>query len=261
MLMIAVATSASAEPLEAILQPKTVEGFNRYVAAVGARIDRELREKAPFLAIERQAADRRAAMAALRRGEVVVTHGDRVSEIAIEGGMINHWRGTALVPRVSLDLLLKTIQEPQSDQHQQEDVLSSRVVSTGPNSQKLFLRLRRTKFVTVVYDTEYDTTYQRLSPDRALSNSISTKIVEIENAGTPQERAMPEGNDHGYMWRLNSYWRFKQVGRDVIVEVESLTLSRDLPPIIGALIRPIVNSTARESITRTLASMRARFAH
>lgn len=72
---------------------------------------------------------------------------------------------------------------------------------------------------------------------------------------------MPEGNDHGYMWRLNSHWRFKQVGGDVLVEVESVTLSRNLPRIIGALIRPIVNSTARESITRTLASMRARFAY
>ena len=32
--MAAVATSASADSLEAILQPKTVQGFNRYVAAV-----------------------------------------------------------------------------------------------------------------------------------------------------------------------------------------------------------------------------------
>jgi len=62
------------------------------------------------------------------------------------------------------------------------------------------------------------------------------------------------------MWRLYSYWRYKQVGDGVVVEVESLTLSRNLPMIIGVLLRPVVNSTARESITRTLASMRARFA-
>jgi hypothetical protein len=155
--------------------------------------------------------------------------------------------------------MLKVLQEPQSDKHKQEDVLSSRVVSRDGDSQKVFLRLRRTKFVTVVYDTEYDVDYKRLAPDRAFSNSISTRIVEIENAGTPQERAMPEGDDHGYMWKLNSYWRYKQLPDGVLVEVESLTLSRDLPPIIGPLVRPIVNSTARESMTRTLASVRARF--
>jgi hypothetical protein len=99
-------------------------------------------------------------------------------------------------------------------------------------------------------------TSKRLSPDRALSNSISTKVVEIENAA-PSRRALPEGNDHGYMWKLNSYWRYKQVDDGVLVEIESLTLSRELPAIIGPLIRPIVTSTARESMTRTLASLPA----
>ena len=99
------------------------------------------------------------------------------------------------VPKVKLDDLLKVLQEPQTDKHKQEDVLSSRVISRDGDSQKVFLRLRRTKFVTVVYDTEYDVDYKRLAPDRALSNSISTKVVEIENAGTPRERALPEGND------------------------------------------------------------------
>ena len=182
------------------------------------------------------------------------------AEIPIDGGLINHWRGTVFVPNVKLDDLLKVLQEPQTDRHKQEDVITSRVVNRDGDSQKVFLRLKRTKFVTVVYDTEYDVDYKRLSPKLALSNSISTKIVEIENAGTPRERALPEGNDHGYMWRLNSYWRYKQVDGGVLVEIESLTLSRDLPAIIGPLIRPIVNSTARESMTRTLASVRARFA-
>ena len=264
MLMIAVATSASAEPLEAILQPKTAQGFARYAAAVESRIDKELRDHAPFLDIERQpAAELARTMAALRRGEVVVSRGvardGAASEIEVDGGMINHWRGTGYVPNVSLDVLLKTLQEPQADKHKQEDVLSSRVVTTGENSQKLYLRLRRTKMVTVVYDTEFNTNYRRLAPDRALSNSISTKIVEVEHAGTPQERALPEGNDHGFMWRLYSYWRYKQMGDGVVVEVESLTLSRNLPMIIGLLLRPVVNSTARDSLTRTLTSMRLRF--
>jgi hypothetical protein len=204
-------------------------------------------------------------MAALRRGEVIVSRAaardESSNEISIDGGLINHWRGTVFVPKVKLDHLLRVLQEPQTDQHKQEDVLSSRVLSREGDSQKVFLRLRRTKFVTVVYDTEYDVDYKRLGPDRALSNSISTKIVEIENAGTPRERALPEGNDHGYMWRLNSYWRYKQLDDGVLVQIESLTLSRDLPAIIGPLIRPIVNSTARESMSRTLASVRARFMH
>jgi putative flippase GtrA len=250
---------------EATLQAKTKADFAKYVAAVEARRAREITEQQPFLDIERlSGAERDRAMAALKRGEVIVSRGSqrdaKSNEIAIDGGLVNHWRGTVFVPKVKLDALLKVLQEPQSDKHKQEDVLSSRVVSRDGDSQKVFLRLRRTKFVTVVYDTEYDVDYKRLAPDRALSNSISTRVVEIENAGTPKERALPEGNDHGYMWRLNSYWRYKQFEDGVLVEIESLTLSRDLPAIIGPLIRPIVTSTARESMTRTLASVRARFA-
>lgn len=261
---LAIGVGAAEASDEAKLQPKTIAGFAKYAAAVEARRTNEITSKAPFMAFERlSAAEQARIMTSLKRGEVFVEraaaarHG--TEEISVDGGSINHWRGTVFVPNVTLDTLLKVLQEPQSDRHKQEDVLSSRVVSRNGDSQKVFLRLRRTKFVTVVYDTEYDVDYKRLAPDRALSNSISTKILEIENAGTPQERALPEGDDHGYMWRLNSYWRYKQADGGVLVEVESLTLSRDLPAIIGPLIRPIVNSTARESMTRTLASVRARF--
>jgi putative flippase GtrA len=260
-----VASTAGADTLEAKLRPKTAQDFARYAAAVEARSMHELERNEPFLDVERQPPAQLAkTMAALRRGEIVVTRGvardDSANEISIDGGMINHWRGTVFVPRVNLDAMLKMLQEPQTDKHKQEDVLASRVISRTENTQKVYLRLRRTKFVTAVYDTEYDVEYRRLAPDRALSNSISTKVVEIEHAGTPRERALPEGNDRGYMWRLNSYWRYKQVDDGVFVEIESLTLSRSLPRILGAVIRPLITSTARESMTRTLASVRARFA-
>ena len=263
-MLIVSASSAQAASEEATLQAKTKADFAKYVAAVEARRARDIANHEVFLDIERlPPAQLKLTMAALKRGEVIVTRGGERDasgrEISIDGGQVNHWRGTVFVPKVKLDALLKVLQEPQSDKHKQEDVLTSRVVSRDGDSQKVFLRLRRTKFVTVVYDTEYDVDYKRLAPDRALSNSISTKVVEIENAGTPRERALPEGNDSGYMWRLNSYWRYKQFEDGVLVEIESLTLSRNLPAIIGPLIRPIVTSTARESMTRTLASVRARF--
>ena len=249
---------------EATLKPKTAADFAKYVAAVEARRANDITKHEPFLDVERQPAAQLAkTMAALKRGEVIVTRGvardDSSNEVSIEGGLINHWRGTVFVPNVKLDAMLKVLQEPQSDKHKQEDVLSSRVVSRDGDKQKVFLRLRRTKFVTVVYDTEYDVEYKRVDAERAWSNSISTRVVEIENAGTPTERALPEGEDSGFMWRLNSYWRYKQLDGGVLVEIESLTLSRSLPAIIGPLIRPIVNSTARESMSRTLASVRARF--
>lgn len=259
------AAATAAEPLEAVLQAKTAKDFARYVAAIEARAARDLKDNLPFLDFERQPPAQLAmTLAALRKGEIIVTRGvardDKSSEIEVDGGLINHWRGTVFVPDVTLDEMLKVLQEPQTDKHKQEEVLSSRVVSRDGDKQKVFLRMRRTKWITAVFDSDYDVEYRRLSADRALSNSISTRIVEIEYAGTPRERALPEGNDRGLLWRLNTYWRYKQQDGGVLVEIESVTLSRSLPPIVGSLIRPIVKNTARESMTRTLAGIRARFA-
>ena len=42
------------------------------------------------------------------------------------------------------------------------------------------------------------------------------------------------GADRGFLWRLNSYWRYRQVGNGVQVDVLSLSLSRDVPWVVEA---------------------------
>ena len=103
----------------------------------------------------------------------------------------------------------------------------------------------RSAIITVVYDTEHDVTFERVSAGAARSRSVSTRIVETG------------GGDRGFLWRLNSYWRYTQVGPDVRIDLESLSLSRDIPRLVRAVAGPISNRIARESIVRTLASLRA----
>lgn len=259
--IVAVLAAGSAEA--ATLQAKTVQDFVRYAAAVEARTARELAVDGPFLSIDRQPATTiEEARAQLRRGDVLVMKGsaedENAQEIEVDGGSIHHWRGVILIPNVRLDHMLRTLKEPGPNQHKQEDVLASRVIARNGDALKVFLRLKRTKIVTVVYDTEHDVRYQTIAPSRAASTSVSTRIVEVESAGTPGEYSLPEGNDHGYLWRLNSYWRYQQVDEGVLVELESLTLSRDIPFVFRPLVRPLIDRVARESIRRTLESLRVR---
>ena len=248
----------------ATLEKKTAADFNRYAAAVSARLDRELKADGPFLSIERlPPAEQFAARKALLSGDTIVDRATRAhdgdNEIEIDGGLINHWRGLIFVPRVKLDALIANLREPGADKHQQEDVLRSVVTSRDGDSQKVYLRLKRTKVITVYYDTDYDVKYARLSPTRATSTSLSTRIVEVENPGTPQETLLPEGDDHGFMWRLNSYWRFEETNGGVIVEIESLTLSREMPFLLKPIAGPIIKHIAKETLARTLESVRGRF--
>ncbi|MEO8680219.1 MAG: hypothetical protein ABI665_14305, partial [Vicinamibacterales bacterium] len=114
---LAVLAAAAMTLEDTVLQPKTAESFARYAAAVEARINSELNPDGPFLTIDRQApGPAAAARAAIRRGEVVIdrptARNQAGKEIAIDGGLINHWRGSVFVPKVSLDELLANLREP-----------------------------------------------------------------------------------------------------------------------------------------------------
>jgi hypothetical protein len=111
--------------------------------------------------------------------------------------------------------------------------------------------------ITASYNTEHAVEYRRIGTDRAASRSVSTKVAEIADAGTPQEREKPPGEDHGFLWRLNAYWRFEQSGDGVLIECESVSLSRSVPLLVRPVVGPIANRIARESLARTLRSLRA----
>ena len=109
-----------------------------------------------------------------------------------------------------------------------------------------------------MYNTEHLVQYKWDGTDRASSRSIASKIAEIERLAGNREKEKPEGHDRGFLWKMNSYWRYQQVEGGVIVELESMTLSRSIPSLLQAIARPIINSIARESMERTLQSMRTR---
>jgi hypothetical protein len=156
---------------------------------------------------------------------------------------------------VSLDQVLHELRRPAP---LSDDVLASRVLQDTPEGQRVYLRLLRKKLVTVVYDTEHDVRFVRHSATRASTSSVSRRIVELEAPGTAQERDKPDGEDRGFLWRLNAYSRYEQVAGGVLAEIESISLSRNVPLLARPLVGPIVSSVARESMERTLESLRRR---
>jgi hypothetical protein len=238
------------------VRPATLEGWTRYVDAVERRRAGELDRSDRFLTMDFGAPEgRRSAMA----GALVVSRMNvrdaAGREIEIADGMVHHWQGAVLLPGANLDALMQKLQTeapPPSP-----EVLRASVLSRGPASLKVHLRLKRTKIVTVVYDTEHDVTFARHGNRRASSRSVASRIVELENPGTPDERPMADGDDSGFLWRLNAYWRYEAVSGGVLAECESISLSRGIPFGLGVIAGPIVSSTARESMERTLESLRS----
>jgi hypothetical protein len=156
--------------------------------------------------------------------------------------------------------LLHRLQHPDERGPLPDDVVSMRVLSRAPDRLTLAMRLTRTRIVTATYDTEHVASYRRLGQTRASSKSVSTRIVEVADPGTSEERVLAEGQDRGFLWRMNSYWRYEEIPGGVIVELESITLSRGIPMGLGLVLEPMIDRIARESVTRTLASVRRLYA-
>jgi hypothetical protein len=259
-LALVIAAVALARPLdasEAAPQPRTLVAWRAYIAEVERRIARELDDGGRFLASD-YTPDAEVVRSRVGRGEHVITKvAPPAGHADVPGGQISHWRGSLLVPRVTLDQLLHHAQHPPEGGPHQEDVVALRVLERDADRLRLAIRMRRTRIVTVVYDTEHDVEYRRHAAERASSRSLATRIVEIDRAGTPNERAKRPEDDRGFLWRLHSYWRYVQVDAGVIVELESVTLSRSVPFGLSFVLQPIIDDIARESIRRTLTHLQA----
>jgi len=163
--------------------------------------------------------------------------------IDVDGATIHEWRGSILVRGVTVNQLIDALL---SSGVKQEDVAESRLLERHGDSVRIYLKLVRRAIVTVTYDSEHDVQYVRRSPTLATSRSVATRIAE---AG---------GSDRGFLWRLNSYWRYRQVGNDVQVDVLSLSLSRDIPWVVRPIAGPIITRIGRDSMNRTLDTVRRR---
>jgi len=265
-LLIVLAIGMTGSPLKgAELQKKTLTAWDEYVRLTEERITKELNSSSGFLAQDFQAVPKaQMERDAILSGKILVekmkTLNPRGRKIKVPAGTIHHWRGSVFIPDVDLEGVLAQVRNPAQQKDLQQDVLESRILEESDDSLRLYLKLVRSKFVTVTYNTEHLIEYQRHGEGLASSRSIATKIAELEEAGTPAEREKPEGKDHGFLWRMNSYWRYQQVDGGVLVECESLTLSRGVPVILAPFVKSIITGVARESMQRTLSSMRDRFA-
>jgi hypothetical protein len=247
------------------LKRETVQAWDQYLQWANAKVLRELSDPDIFLMQNALPPSEKASIQKrINAGEIVaqrmtgvVPNGIRFD---VPSGEIHHWWGAVLLRNVSLAQLLQFLQDYDHHAGRFTDVERSKLLSKNGNRYKVFFRLRRSKaFVTAYYNTEQDCLYSFYgSSTRASSQSSATKIAEVEDPGTPSEREKTPGNDSGFLWRLVSWWRFEQKGPDVIVELESASLSRDIPVVIKFMpgISSYIRSTPRESLESVLSSIR-----
>jgi hypothetical protein len=242
------------------LQLTTIQTFTEYVVKTEAQNAESLRQ-GPFLWLDGLPAQRRIQfIAKLGSGEVEMR---RLSvnkdggSIDVPGGMIHDWEGIIFIPGVKIDKVLNVLEDYDHQAiYYAPDVAQSRIESRDGNQFRVFLRFRRQKIVTVVLDTEHIVTYYRDSPFRAHSRSSATKIAQVEDPGGPLEKEKVPGEDDGYLWRMETWWRVEERDGGVYVQNQVVTLTRDIPTGLAWLIEPFINKIPKETLEFTLEATR-----
>jgi len=255
------AASKAAAPAAADLKPDTIVAFNEYVRLAEARSEKELRRGTNLLWIDGLPdGERASAYEALKRGEVKMHKLETLEngeKIRCPGGMIHHWVGVAFVSGAKLGDVLGVLQDyDRQAQVYAPDVERSKIESHDGDHFVVFLRFRRHKVITVVLNTRHDVRYFRDSETREHSRSSAVRIAEVENAGKSDEREKPPGEDGGFLWRMETWWRMEERDGGVYVQSEVVSLTRDIPTGLGWLIAPFVTSIPKETLTFTLEATR-----
>jgi putative flippase GtrA len=183
------------------------------------------------------------------------------AEPAVPDARIHHWVGAVFIPNTSVDRVVRYLRDRAGRESEAfDDVVASKLIARDGDRLRVYMKLKRQSVITVTYNTEHNVEYRALGAARASSRSIATKIAELAATGTPQEHEIAPGNDHGFLWRLNAYWRFEQTDGGVLIECESVSLSRSVPIVLRPFVSGTVERIARESLQKTLTSLKAELA-
>jgi len=248
-------------PAAAQPTPQAERGFDRYVQLTEQRMAAETRPGGHFLWIDGlPEAQRRSVITQLERGTVVsqqLTTPAPAGEIATPGALIHHWVGIVFIPGAKVSDVLTFVQDYDHQQnYYAPEVERSKLLERSGNDFKIYLRLKQTDIITVVLDTDYDVHYEQLDSTHASSRSYSTRVAEIDHPDEANERALSPGQDHGFLWRIDSYWRFEEKSGGVFVQCEAISLTRDVPLGLGWMVAPLIEQVPKQSLEFTLGATR-----
>lgn len=241
-LLVGLARSAFAGPAAA-----ADASFNSYVAGVESRLAQQHRVASTFLAPED--------LARLRKGEPIIEKLSPSSPPGFPGAMLHHWRGTAFAPGATASDFERLMRNFAAyPKHYAPQVVQARVLAQQGDHYQVLMRVKQHHVITVVMDTQYDVTFSQFDAQHGSSLSHSTRISEISSPGTANERALSADEDHGLLWRLNTYWSYEERDGGVYMQIESVSLTRSIPAGLGWAVGPFVESVPRDSLEFTLSS-------
>ncbi|HEV2400886.1 MAG TPA: hypothetical protein VGS27_28390 [Candidatus Sulfotelmatobacter sp.] len=238
------------------LSSNTLEAFNAYIHNAELHMQQSLHRGEGFLWSEQAPGQSQA----VDQGQVVAQFWSGEGPVKVPHGLIHDWIAAAFIPDSKIQDVLAVMQD--YDHHKntyKPEVIDSKLIARDGNDFQVYLRLLKKKIITVILDTDHEVHYSPVDKMRWVCHSYTTRIAEVENAGSPDERVLPPETGYGFLWRLYSYWRFEERNAGVVFECRAISLTRDVPFGLGWAIEPIIEKLPKESLINTLESTREAF--
>jgi putative flippase GtrA len=224
---------ARAAVITTTLQSQTVASWDKYIAAF---------ERAP-------------ARPPLQVNQDKPTLIDLNGNGDVPDGFIHHWIGAELIPNATVAAVGRVLEDyDHYPQIYSPELKLAAAKKIGPHTYDVRLITERTEgLLHFAFDMHSRVDFRRVDGD-SLIESKSYLIRESDSGHAPYTDLMPEGNDHGILWRLNSYWRLRQAGPSVYAECQAISLSRR--PLFGTSAQ--VKNRAKDSLKFILQQTKAR---
>ena len=175
----------------------------------------------------------------------------------MRGGLIHHWHARILIPGVSLDDVVAVSRSYRDYPEVFGPIVAATVLSDqGENLEVQFRMKESAAGMSATLDMRSRIRYVRADPGRVYSISMSEDIVEVKDAGRPGEHRLPPGHDSGYLWRAGSLTRFVADDGGVFMDMETVGLSRQFPPMLGWFIEPLARRLGRRSVENSVNEFR-----
>ena len=191
------------------------------------------------------------------RAEPGVMAVDAAHNVNAPGAMIQDWVGTTFLPGATLAQVESVLRDYADYKNfYRPKVIESQQLAHNGDEYDVLLRLYEKHILTVVLNSTYHIRYEMPDPKHLIVTSRSTRIGEVKNPGKSTTEEVTPGEDSGFLWRLNSYWRFEAADGGVYARCEAISLSRDVPAGLAWMLKGFLDGFPKESMINTLRGTR-----
>lgn len=242
-----VATSAT-------VTSQTLLTWQEHVDNARAELAKGLSRPDRFIRLEQDAGKRES----VRSGDILAAHAPEGGLTAVPSGLVHHWIGAVFIGEVRASDVIAVLQNYDG----YAGIYSPAVVESSLSSRagdefKYRLKFQNKGFgVKAKLLGDFRSEYFKLDAATGYSVTVATDLTELANAETSEERPLTTAQARVYVERIFTIVRYRECESGVLVEVETLTLSRDIPGSVRWLASPLIQRFSRNVMISTLDRLR-----